>query len=716
MDFETRSCVDLKKVGASVYARHPSTEVLCLAWGKTLEDVQLWRPCDPAPEALLDAVRWGIEEFEAHNVFFERNVWRWICHERFGWPDICFDRWRCSMAAACYRTLPRSLEGAGQALEVEIKKDKAGKAIMQRLCKPIASRRTAENAMLFQKLAGAQFDDDPRKLEELYRYCEQDVRSEMTISQKLGELPRAELNVWQIDQRVNLRGVCVDRKALEDSLAVVESSYKQCCEEITSLTSGEITSPKQVAAIRTWIGHRTGDVPSDLSAETVSAWLDREDLPKPARRILQIRQQSALASTAKIKAMLQRADEDCRVRGTLIYHGATTGRWAGSGIQIQNYPRGRLSQNEVDLVHRLLPRRSGRALDLLLAPPLECISSSLRSMITSGEGKRLLVCDFASIEARVLAWIAGQEDLLGIFRRGGDVYVEMASRIYDVSPDQVTKAQRFVGKTAILGLGYGMGWRAFINTCQRMAGVKIDAKLSKRVVSVYRETNDRIKSLWGEVGTAAIRAIETGRRHDVGRLRIDSDDDWLTIQLPSKRKLHYRRPHLVEVTAPWSLGYRGDIEGADRLGEWLQSIGVDVGEFEDGTWVGCDVPFDVAKILKSAGIRCQLEKKEPQQIKQIQFWGVDSVSKKWTTQRTYAAKLVENIVQAVARDFLVEAMYRCEKAGYEIVGTVHDEIIAERDTGQGSLEEFESLMKRVPVWGLGCPIEVEGYEAKRYRK
>ena len=724
IDFETRSRVNIKKCGTSVYARHPSTEVLCLAYAMRDGNVRLWKPGDPKPEALLDAVSWGIEPIEAHNVFFERNIWRWICHERMGWPDVKFDQWRCSMAACCRLTFPRSLEGAGAAIGTKQQKDDAGHKIMLRLSKPKKP----------SKADPSEWDNDPAKFQKLYEYCRQDVTAEAEISRSIEPLTNSELKVWQLDQRINLRGLAVDRAALKNALAIVEQTYKDCCQSIVALTregigtpkEGVISTPKQVAAIRDWIEFRVGEKPENLSAETVSVWLNRDDIPFPVRRILEIRQEASKASTAKLKSMLARCDDDGRVRGNLVYHGATTGRWAGSGIQIQNYPRGTLSSDEIELVHRLLPSYNGRVLDLLLGPPIDCISSSLRSMVRAEEGNRLLVCDFASIEARVLAWIAGQDDLLATFAAGGDVYKAMASKIYDVDESEVEKTQRHVGKTAILGLGYGMGWRAFVDTCHRMAGVVIDNSMSKRVVKIYRGSNDRIKELWGSVGSACIRAIETQQPHRVGRLEITCDNDWLRIKLPSGRQLHYRHPHLVEVIAPWSKGNTGTIYGPQTLLPQLEQLGIEVGSDHttgwatrhpcDEGWLDCSVPIGVNQILANLGIKAQLKKKEPKYIKQIQFMGVDSLSRKWTTQRTYGAKLVENIVQAIARDFLCEAMFRCEREGYPIVATVHDEIICERKVGEGSLGEFESVMRTIPKWGRGCPIEVEGFEAERYRK
>lgn len=818
IDFETRSRVDLKKCGTSVYARHPSTEVMCLCWSKG-SSVNLWFPdkyCHPSgsfdnPEALLRLIEAG-ELVEAHNVFFERNIWRHICHARYGWPDIHFDQWRCSMAASCRLALPRSLEDVGAALKLPIQKDSDGRKVMLALSKP---KRNGE------------FDRDVSKLSRLYSYCATDVKSEIAIHNAIEPMPKSELKLWQLDQRINLRGLQVDRFAIRSAMKLVDAVLEETCSELESLTGGKVKTPKQVAALIDWINSQlssgvpteglkrveeyadtfersarkyeggnglavgsagidermkadalrsivrrvrkgewieglesavkaecrqwierhnarrpkdvnwarwdgccdstietamrwlkvptfVGEPIKDLTASTVDEWLDRSDLPDNVRRALELRRTAAKASTAKLKAMLDRCDEDGRVRGNLVYHGAATGRWAGSGIQIQNFPRGTLSPDEIELVHRLLPSEGSQALDLILGPPMDCISSSLRSMIRAADGKRLLVADFASIEARVLAWIAGQDDLVALFAANGDVYKAMASKIYEIEVDEVTKAQRQMGKIAILGLGYGMGHKAFQQACYIMAGVTIDQAFAKNVVKTYRKAHTEIAQFWSDLNTACIRTIETRKPHRVGRLEMSCDGAWLRIKLPSGRRLHYRKPTIVSVVAPWSVGYVGTIYAPKEMQSHLESLDIELGERIDGAWTDCDVPLTAHPQLK--GLHTELEEKEPKKIPQIQHEGVNSLSRKWSKVRTYGGKLCENIVQAIARDFLAESMLRLESHGYEIVATVHDEIICEVDRNFGSVERMCGLMAEVPAWGKGCPIAVEGFESVRYQK
>jgi DNA polymerase len=275
-------------------------------------------------------------------------------------------------------------------------------------------------------------------------------------------------------------------------------------------------------------------------------------------------------------------------------------------------------------------------------------------MVKAPAGKKLIVCDFAGIEARVLAWLAGQKDLVEIFRAGEDVYKVMAGKIYNKPPELVTKAERQLGKVAILGLGYQMGWSKFITTAKGY-GISLDDAFAQQVVETYRTTYKRIRSFWRNANDAAICAVQ-GSPVSIGRIRYFVEDRWLFCQLPCGRRSAYTDPQVRDEETPWG--------------------------------------------------------KKPQ----LSYMTVDSMTKKWVRQRTYGGMLVENIVQATARDFLVEAMFRLEKAGYPTIMHVHDETVSEVDADFGSAREVEEIMSFVPEWGKGCPIAAEGFETERYRK
>jgi len=706
LDFETRSICDLKLCGASPYARHESTAVLCLAWSSPDGEIEFWKPEDPKPQSLFDLITAG-EDLHAHNAAFERLIWEHVCVTKMGWPAVPFSQWRCTMAQCCRLALPRSLDAACKALDLPQKKDKGGSNLIRALCLP--------KQVLHQKNENDIWNNSPEKLQRLYDYCKQDVRAELALAYKIGELTPSELKVWQLDQRINDRGLKIDTESIADAGEVINQEAERCRKEVARVTNGAVSSATQRDQLLAWIREQGADI-QNLTAPVVQEALDSEDLPADVREALQLRQKASKASTAKLKSMVNRMDEDGRVRGNLVYHGAGTGRWAGAGMQIQNFPRGSLSPEEIEVLLMVLSTKSGSAIDMLLGDPAASISSALRSMIIADPGNRLLVCDFAQIEARVLAWLANEHDLTAQFRAGDDVYVNLAAKIYDVDIDDVTKGQRFVGKTATLGLGYGMGHMSFQRTCWTLAKVAISNKFARHVVKLYRQTNRRVKQLWAELGSAAIRTMETSKAHRVGRVTMLREGDWFRIQLPSKRQLHYYNPEIILVTAPWSEGHVGTLFGEEADQEAIEEFDVTLGDRYEGGWIDCNFPKGSALKLRKAGYKMAVEQKEPEKIKQLTYMSVNGLTRKWERTKTYAGKLAENVTQAVARDFLVEAMLRVEGSGYPIVATIHDEILAELAIGKGSLVQFERIMRQIPTWGRGCPIDVEGFEAERYRK
>ena len=693
IDFETRSKVDIRKTGSSVYARDESTEVLCLGYTIDGYTAKLWTPTQPAPADLLQAVKDG-EEIHAHNALFERLIWTHICVPRFGWPDVKFEQWRCSLAACSRLALPRSLEDAGQALGLPIEKDLEGRRIMLKLARP--RKPSKHNPSVWH--------NNPADFARLYEYCKTDVLAECEVIRALEELPESQIKVWQLDQKINLRGMPVDREGIEIAEEVVRKRKEEYGEDLAKLTNGMVTKPSDAGAIKKWLatqGIETKTVAAGWISETL-----KNGCTADVQSVLEIRQRAGKSSTSKLGRLKLFLDSDDRVRGGFRYHGASTGRWAGMGFQPHNFPRGSLPAGMEDEFHgSLCDLNDGRIdrseFELLWGDVVDAISGGLRSIFKAPAGHRFLVCDFAGIEARVLAWLAGQENLLQLFRDGGDVYKMMASDIYNTTPDEIDKVQRQLGKTAILGCGYGMGGPKFAQSVYAMTGRsmleyfpdrEVDQRLkderlrrkakgedmdeevirnhlaesiARDVVGQYRETNDAIKRFWAEMNTSTIKAVKTGRDQWVGHLKITRSEDWLKIWLPSGRDISYYKPEITVIDAPW-----------DR-----------------------DKPKD-----------------ERQQLDQVQCEGMNSQIHKWCKTRTYGGKLVENVTQAVAADLLMEAMLRLENKGYVTVATIHDEIVAEMPYGEGSLVEFEHIMKQVPKWAAGCPIDVEGFESERYRK
>jgi len=673
MDFETRSRIDVTDTGAWVYSRHPSTEVLVLKYQVGDGPMMTWVP-EPwslgPPDGWGDMVMDAGFKFEAHNVFFEWCVYRHILQVRWGWPFIPPDRWLCSMAVACFHSLPRSLDGAGQALGLDVKKDMVGSRVMKKLSKP---RKPSKNNP-------DPFFCDPKDFQTLYDYCEQDVRVQKAISEALGPLPGPEWMVWQVDQLMNRRGVGCDVEAAQGAIDIMDQVMAEATNHITHLTDGEVTSPGQVGKLVTWCQAQGVGV-GDMTAATVKDLLEKghmvhtgnfmgepmmelQPLPEKVRQVLEVRQLVGKSSVKKFQAMVNRVDlADNRIRGILIYHGASTGRWAGAGIQIQNFPRGTFQFRDekhpeapdLEEVIQLVKDRDVDGLkDLGDIPSI--LSSILRSCLVAGPGKKFMAADYSAIEARVLLWLVNDTMALNVFRTGGDIYVDMASTIYGKPPSQVTKDERFVGKQAILGLGYQMGVERFMGQCESF-GNPVGKDLAKKVVDTYRMKHDRVPKFWGAVQTAAINAVRTGQPVSCGRVKFFIEGSFLKCQLPSRRVLSYFGPHLVQ--SKWD-------------------------------------PSDVS----------------------LAYMGVDSQKGgKWTRVHTYGGKLTENIVQAISADLLRTATLNLESNGFPVVMSVHDELVCEVSDGPVyNVGQIVDQMCHLPRWAEGLPVTAEGWEGKRFKK
>ncbi len=334
-----------------------------------------------------------------------------------------------------------------------------------------------------------------------------------------------------------------------------------------------------------------------------------------------------------------------------MYHGASTGRWSGRHFQPQNLPRPAFKNTDVCI--ELFQYQDAQLLEVIYNDAMEALSSCLRGMLCAPKGKRLMVSDYSAIEARVLAWLAGQQDVLEVFQHHGLLYEHTASRIYGIPLEKITEEQRVIGKVATLALGYQGGARAFQGMAQ-VYGVEIETDLADRIKNDWRKANRNIVQFWWNIEKAAIQATQNPNVCFHYRLiHFRTLHPYLFCRLPSGRLLAYYQPRIIE------------------------------GDFK---------------------------------AEQLSFMGSHSVTRQWERQKTYGGKLVENITQAVARDLMAEAMLRIEAAGYEIVLSVHDELIAEASNGFGSVEEFQHLMCQLPDWAKGLPLKSQGFECQRYRK
>jgi DNA polymerase len=650
IDFESRSCTQLKGAGVHKYIEDPSTDVLLAAYAFDDGPVELWRRDEPCPERLRAHVAAG-GGLVAHNASFEATVWRAVMGAKYGWPVPHPEQWDCTAARAAAMGLPRDLAGAAAALGLDVTKDAAGQRLMKKMCEPRHWEPGGRPVWL----------EDEGSLRQLAQYCMQDVVVERELARRLPPLSDVERRVFLLNCQINARGIHVDLDLVDAASAVVDARLAALDHRICTLTEGRVPTTTQILKLRAWLRENGVDDVEALDKAGLADLQSRADLPETVREVLAVRAEAAKTSTAKLRAYRDYAGSDGRLRDNLLYLGASrTGRFSGKGAQVQNLPRGVVK--DVDGAVAAILSGDPDRIASLPHPPLDVVSSCLRPCLTAGPGKRLFAADFSNIEGRVLALLAGEERTLQAFRdfdagTGPDVYKTTAAGIYKVSVADVTSDQRTIGKVATLALGYGSGRGAF-QTMAKAYGLEIEDARADAIKVAWRKANPRIVGFWSRCARAAVLAVRhPGTEVKAGRISYLCDDDVLWCRLPSGRTLVYRTPHFHETTLPW--------------GEAAPSL-------------------------------C--------------FWGTNSYTRKWSRIPLYGGLLVENVTQACARDLLVEAMFRIEAAGYHIVLSVHDEIVAEVAEEFGSLEEFVALMRAAPPWAEGCPIAAKGWEGVRFRK
>lgn len=601
----------------------------------------------------------------AWNAQFERIIWREIMVKRYGWPEVPLEHWYDTAADAAAMGLPRALGACADVLGLAEQKqsDFDGGNLALRMCRP---RSTKGGEVVWWNV--------PDRLERLYTYAMQDVRVERAVYRATRRLDPSERQVYLLDQRMNDRGILLDRPLVLAAKELARQAIVQTNAELKQLTAGTLTSVTDAAAIRRWLGQELfEDAPGavDSIRKSVIQELLAEEahtLPPDVRAVVEARQEAGRTSIKKLDTMLATAGADDVIRGTLLYHGASTGRWAGKGIQPQNFPRPEYTQDEIDALLPLVLRRDYHGLNLH-RPVLPYLSFALRAMLRARPGHRLLVGDFAQIEARVLAWLYDEQWLLKAFANGEPIYERMAAVIYRVPASEITKKdpRRKMGKDTELGCGYGMGWETFITQAWERANVRVPEELAKRAVEAYRETHPAIRNGWFAVDGLAMAAVRNPEQvfsypdpAVPGRptIRFVQRGGYLWVILPTGRPLAFAKPRIRERETPW-----GEVREA---------------------------------------VICE---------------GVDSYTHRWHPYALYGGLITENIVQAMARDIMAGAMLRLEQGGYGTpVLTVHDEVVADTPLGVGSLEEFRRLMARPPRWAATCPIDVDCWEGERYGK
>lgn len=715
-DFETRSACDLKRAGAIKYSMHPTTTALCLAYAWDDEDPYIWWPELPFPEALANYVRNG-GTFEAHNSGFELAVWNNAFRRQLGFgvvPELRQSQMLCSAAKAANCALPRDLATACRVLETDQQKDKDGHRLMLKLSKP---RRPRKDELVDLMLEHGQDEDlhpplwheDPAEHARNRQYCLQDVRAERSLSKKLPEMSRREIELWRMDQRLNWRGIRCDMDGVRKAIDLTEAEVDSLAEELRDITGGAVRKPSNRMALVAWSKSRgvpIANTQADYLKEVVETYKSDDRMPADVHRALEICVDANRTSTSKYKQMVEQACDDGRLRDMMMYYGAPrTGRWSGKGVQPHNFVRG-YSKTMEDAWDDIHSKDRDRIL-LLHSSMMDCLAKSTRGALVADEGKDLMVADYAAVEARVLLWLADDQDGLDIFRRGEDIYIKQATDIYGRPITKADKIERQLGKKAILGLGYEMGAERFDDECAQ-EGILLPREFFQKVVTVYREESfPKVASLWRETEEAAVKAVRSPRVLFNCRL-VDYQmiGRYLCCRLPSGRLLRYRDPRVRSVpTWTWRAVNKHDKEGTIRIRQ-------NEDEREQSM---IDRALKAAEASEKKIIDIGTHKKTKHES--IVYWGMNQKTRQWCEIFTYGGTLVENNVQATARDFLADAMLRCDLHPlYDLLLSIHDEIVCEVDRGKGDLHEFEEMMSASEPWGQGCPIRAEGWRGTRYRK
>jgi DNA polymerase bacteriophage-type len=689
LDFESRSTIDLKAVGVHIYAAHPTTDIWCAAYAIGDDPPGLWRMGEPMPYELRAHVAEG-GEIRCYNAQFERIMWREVLHRRYGWPMPKLEQFHCVMARAYAMGLPGTLEGAAAAVGIQQQKDMAGHRLMMQMCRP----RSVNGDQII-------WWDDPEKLKRLGDYCRQDLIVERDLDKRLLHLPPIEQRVYYLDQIINDRGVRIDRALAGKAIKVVAATAKKLDAEMREVTQGFVGSPSQVQQLVIWLKAQGVETDS-VSKDTLAKLLDnpRIELPAAARRALEIRREAAKTSVAKLESMLTRSTVDGRMRGNLQYHGAGTGRWAARGAQLQNLPRPSLKQKAIEAAIGLIEKENAEIIDMIMGPPLSVVSDCIRSVIIADKGKDIIAADFSNIEGRGVAWLAGETWKLDAFRafdrkEGPDLYLVAAGRIYDrpASDFNDKSPERQVGKVAELALGYQGGVGAFQNMAKNY---RVD--MAPAFETLWRTATPLNRD-------KALDAYEErGKRYKISR------EAWLASELT---KLAWRDAH-PNIVRFWQDLEAAAIDATLNPGK-VTTASTYIKFLRRGSFLFCRLPSGRALCYPYPKVEWA-ETPWGTQRPALSAKGVDGITKKWGDYHVYGGLLAENVTQAVARDLMAEAMLRVEAAGYEVVLTVHDEVVCEVSEVAGNVEEFNALMSELPTWASGCPVTAAGWRGKRYKK
>ncbi len=651
IDIETKSSADISKTGLYRYAQDKDFGILLFAYkydGDGVKIVDLTAG-ESIPKNIREALTDPYVTKHAYNAAFE-----WYCLNTAGYTTP-LKQWHCTMVHGLYCGYTAGLDATGKAIGLPQDKQKlmTGKALIRYFCVPC--KPTKSNGGRTWNLP----KHAPEKWALFKEYCIQDVVTEYELQKRLDAfpMPEDELSLWRMDVRMNAFGVGVDPALISGALEIDATSTEQLTAKAVEITG--LPNPNSAVQLQQWLRGRGVEM-ENLQKATVEEALGRKDLPEEARDVLEIRRQLGKTSVKKYAAMQTAKGEDNRVRGLTQFYGANrTGRWAGRLVQLQNLPRNYI--DTLDYARNLVKAKNFEGLRLIYGNVPDTLSQLIRTAFVPSKGNKFVVADFSAIEARVIAWLAGEQWVNEVFATHGKIYEATASQMFHVPIERIVKGNpeyslRQKGKVATLALGYQGGTSALISMGALNMGLEEDELPD--IVTRWRNANPRIRDLWYAVEEAALAAVRTAQPQAIRGLvfRLEGDlvygQSFLTVQLPSGRKLFYPKPFLKE----------------NRFGRMA-----------------------------------------------IHYYTVGQQTKKWEVDSTYGGKMTENIVQAIARDCLAETLLRIDRMGLQVVFHVHDEVIIDAPQDV-TAEQICRLMAEPITWAPGLILKGAGFESGYYMK
>lgn len=639
IDIETYSDIDLINCGVYKYTDSDNFEILLFAY--SVDDGETKIVDLACGEKLPDEVIEMLLDDSITKTAFNANFERTCISKHLG-INLKPEAWRCTAVQAAMLALPLSLEGVGVVLGLDKQKMSEGKDLIRYFCSPC--KPTKSNGGRTRNLP----EDAPEKWELFKTYCIRDVDVEKQIRKKLWKypIPDREQQLYCLDQRINDRGIMVDRNLVNHAIAC-DLLYKDTATK-RAYELSELENPNSVSQLKGWLTEKGIEVDS-LAKANVEELVDKTE--GDVQEMLKLRLAMSKTSVKKYEAIDRSVCRESRVHGLLQFFGANrTGRWAGRLVQIHNLPQNHIS--DLELARGLVADGRYDDVEMLYESTPNVLSELIRTAFVAKPGNRFIISDFSAIEARVLAWLAGEQWRIEVFQTHGKIYEASASAMFHVPIEEITKTSplRQKGKISELALGYG----GSVGAMTAMGALKMGLSEEElpSLVTTWRNANPHITQFWWAVDEAAVKAVRDKKPSRVGRVAFEYSSGILFVTLPSGRKLSYVKPKM----------------GVNKFGR-------------EG----------------------------------INYEGIGE-SKKWIRLETYGPKLVENIVQATSRDILAEAMLRLEKEGFDIVCHVHDEVVLEVPEGVSSVEEINEIMAVNPEWTDGLPLSAAGFESPFYKK